>query len=262
MGKNTLVRKAMRDICNELPEIESLLPFIKGNVGLVFTNGEMKQIREALLANRIEAPAKVGIVAQCDVIVPAGNTGISPDKTSFFQALSISTKVVKGAIEITADVHLIKEGTKVGASEAELLTMLNIQPFTYGCVIQQVYDQGSVFDPSMLDMTDETLLGFYYESLRSVASISMAINMPTLASVPHELMRAYKNVIAVALASDYPLPEAEKIKESMAASTQASADVPVSTSAGQAKTGSTAAKDTKPESDVESDEDMGFDLFD
>ena len=35
------------------------------------------------------------------------------------------------------DVSLIKEGDKVGASEATLLNMLKISPFTYGLIIQQ-----------------------------------------------------------------------------------------------------------------------------
>lgn len=56
------------------------------------------------------------------------------------------------------DVQLVKEGDKVGASEATLLNMLNISPFTYGLVVQQVYDQGTVFSPRVLDITDEDLI--------------------------------------------------------------------------------------------------------
>ena len=46
----------------------------------------------------------------------------------------------------------------MGASEATLLNMLNISPFTYGLVVQQVYDQGTVFSPRVLDITDEDLI--------------------------------------------------------------------------------------------------------
>jgi large subunit ribosomal protein LP0 len=52
---------------------------------------------------------------------------------------------------------LIKEGDKVGASEATLLNMLNVSPFTFGLVIQQVYDSGTVFEPAILDITTEDL---------------------------------------------------------------------------------------------------------
>lgn len=53
--------------------------------------------------------------------------------------------------------QLIKEGDKVGASEATLLNMLNISPFSYGLIIQQVYDNGSVYSPEVLDITEEAL---------------------------------------------------------------------------------------------------------
>lgn len=63
---------------------------------------------------------------------------MGPEKTSFFQALQIPTKISRGTIEILNDVHLIKVGEKVGASESALLNMLGIQPFSYGLVVEQV----------------------------------------------------------------------------------------------------------------------------
>ena len=48
----------------------------------------------------MKAPARVGAIAPLDVVVPAQNTGLGPEKTSFFQALSIATKISKGTIEI------------------------------------------------------------------------------------------------------------------------------------------------------------------
>ena len=72
-------------------------------------------------------------------MLPAQNTGLGPEKTSFFQALAIPTKITKGTIEILNDVKLITFGDKVGASEATLLQMLKIYPFSYGLVVQQGY---------------------------------------------------------------------------------------------------------------------------
>lgn len=81
---------------------------------------------------QVGAPARVGLVAPNDVSVPAGSTGMDPSQTSFFQALGIATKINKGTIEIVSDVHLIKTGDKVGASQATLLSKLGIKPFKYG----------------------------------------------------------------------------------------------------------------------------------
>merc|ERR1712080_485763 len=103
-----------------------------GNVGFVFTKEDLVSIRDMLLANKVKAPAKAGALAPLDVMVPAQNTGLGPEKTSFFQALNIPTKITKGTIEITNNVNLITAGDKVGMSEATLLNMLGISPFTYG----------------------------------------------------------------------------------------------------------------------------------
>merc|ERR1712095_168582 len=173
MGKNTMMRKAIRGHLEKNPDLERLLPFIKMNVGLVFTKMELTEIRDLLLANKKEAPAKAGALAPLDVIVPAQNTGMGPEKTSFFQALSIPTKITKGTIEIIQDVHIIKKEDKVGASEATLLNMLKISPFTYGLIIQKVYDSGSVFSPEILDITDEDIKDMFMSGVRNVASVCL-----------------------------------------------------------------------------------------
>jgi len=133
MGKNTMMRKAIKGHVEKNPALEKLLPHIRGNVGFVFTNAELSDVREKLLENKVQAPAKPGAIAPMDVIVPAQNTGLGPEKTSFFQALAIATKISKGTIEMINDVHILKEGEKVGASEATLLNMLNISPSHMVC---------------------------------------------------------------------------------------------------------------------------------
>lgn len=58
---------------------------------------------------------------------------------------------------------MIKKDDKVGASEATLLNMLNVSPFTYGLKIRQVYDSGTVFSPEILDITSEDLRAKFME---------------------------------------------------------------------------------------------------
>jgi len=126
MGKNTMVRRALKVLMANNPNYEKLIPFVRGNIGFVFTDcADLKHVRELIVSNRVRAPARAGAVAPVDVYVPAGNTGMEPGKTSFFQALGVATKIARGTIEIVNEVHLVKTGTKVGPSEATLLNMLN-----------------------------------------------------------------------------------------------------------------------------------------
>jgi large subunit ribosomal protein LP0 len=66
------------------------------------------------------------------------------------------------------DVHILKEGDKVGASDATLLNMLNISPFSYGLLVQMVYDSGTIFEPAILDIKPEDLRVKFTEVLSSV----------------------------------------------------------------------------------------------
>jgi large subunit ribosomal protein LP0 len=204
MGKNTLIRKVFNNYLKKNPghPLEQVIPLLKGNVGFVFTNDDLSQIREVLETNKVPAPARVGSVAPIDVIVPPGPTGADPGQTAFFQALQIGTKIVKGQIEIINEVLLTKKGDKVGNSEAALLQKLNIKPFTYGLVIQSVYDNGSLFDPAVLDLTEDDLTSKFVAGLRNVAAVSLEIGFPTLASIPHSVANAFKTLVAVVVELD------------------------------------------------------------
>jgi len=216
MGKNTLIRKVLRDIVESQPQYSALLPLIVGNVGLVFTKGDLNFVRAKLIEFRVGAPAKAGAIAPNDVIVPKGPTGMEPTQTSFLQALNIASKINRGQVEIINDVFLIKAGEKVGSSEATLLSKLNIKPFSYGLKLMHVYDNGSVYEPSVLDLTDSDLLDKFTAGLSNVASLAIEIGFPTIASLPFALADAYKNVLSVAVATNYEFPAAKAIKDYIA----------------------------------------------
>lgn len=141
---------------------------------------------------------------------------MEPGKTSFFQALGVPTKIARGTIEITTDLKLVEAGTKVGASEATLLNMLNISPFTYGMSIAQVYDGGQTFNPSVLDVKEDQLFAALNSAIQTITTISLAANYPTLPSVMHTLINGYKNVVSVALETDYSWSEIDELKDRIA----------------------------------------------
>jgi large subunit ribosomal protein LP0 len=262
MGKNTMVRRAIKGFISEEPAYERLLPFVKGNVGFVFTNADLKTIRDKILANKVAAPARAGAVAPDDVFVPAGNTGMEPGKTSFFQALGVPTKIARGTIEITADLKLVEAGSKVGASEATLLNMLNISPFTYGMGISQVYDQGNTFPPSVLDIEESQLLKSFSSAITTIACISLAANFPTLPSVVHSIVNSYKKVLAVAIGTEYSWPEIEELKDRIANPDAYASSGPAATST-EAAPAAAEEKLEEKEEEAEESGDEGFGgLFD
>lgn len=216
-GKNTQMRRVIRDLESEgRTELDKVRMQLKLNLALVFTNEDLPVIRDLILENKVAAPARAGSMAQCDVIVPAGNTGMEPTMTSFLQALSIPSKITKGSIEILNPVHLITEGEKCEASQCALLEKLGIKPFSYGLVVRVVYDNGSMYDPKVLDITDDDILGSFAAGIKNVAAVSVETGLPTVASVPYSILLGFANLLAVAVQTEYTFKEAEQIKEFIA----------------------------------------------
>lgn len=119
MGKNTMMRKTIRGQVSKNPNLEKILAHVYENVGFVFTKDDLGVIRDKLLENKVKffifigydfilvvhlfqvaAPARAGAIAPVDVTIPAQVTSLGPEKTSFFQALQIPTKITRGTIEI------------------------------------------------------------------------------------------------------------------------------------------------------------------
>jgi large subunit ribosomal protein LP0 len=182
---------------------------------------------------------------------------MEPGKTSFFQALGVPTKIARGTIEITTELKLVEAGTKVGASEATLLNMLNISPFTYGMTLQQIYDQGNAFAPHVLDIEESQLLKAFTSAIATIATISLAISFPTLPSVIHSVVNSYKNVLAVAISSEYSWPEIEELKDRIANPEAYASAAPAAAAATSGAEAATETKAEEKEEEKEESEDEG-----
>jgi len=247
-GKNTLIRRALRNNAELLQAIQIIHPYLKGNVALVFTAGNLSTIRSKLLEMRVSAPAKAGSLAPADVIVPKGNTGMEPTKTSFLQALNIPSKINKGQVEIVNDVHLIKAGDKVGTSEATLLQMLNIKPFFYGVTVLTVYDNGIIYSAKILEMTDNDILAKFREGLTRFTCVSLGAKLATVAAFPHVVLNGYKNLLSIALATDISFKQADAVKEAIKnPGKPAPAPVAVTSSEAEAKPAKVVEQEKEPE---------------
>ena len=80
--------------------------------------------------------------------------------------------------------------------------MLKISPFTYGLDVLKCYDNGSVYDPSILDITEDDIRAKFMGGVTNIACVSLAIGYPTVASAPHSIANGFKNLMAVAAVTD------------------------------------------------------------
>jgi len=258
-----MMRKTIRGQIAKNANLEKLLPHVYENVGFVFTKDDLSTIREKLLENKVAAPARAGAIAPVDVTIPAQVTSLGPEKTSFFQALQIPTKITRGTIEIINDVHLIKIGEKVGASEAALLNMLNVSPFSYGLLLRQVYDAGSCFEPSILDIKPADLRAKFCQGVQRLAAFSLGINYPNQASAPHLILGGFKRLLALAADTDVEFEQAKTLKEYLKDPSKFAAAASAPASAAPSGASKPAEKEKPKEADPPSDDDDigGLDIF-
>ncbi|ERN08377.1 hypothetical protein AMTRI_Chr07g74840 [Amborella trichopoda] len=122
MSKNTVLRQTIKAHAEKTGNKAylNLIPLLYGNVSLIFTKGDLKEVHD--------------------------------------------------------EVAKFKKGVKAGSAESSLLTKLGMKP--YSLVVHSVYDNGSVYRPEVLELTEDEI---YKSGASILASLSMALSYPIVA---------------------------------------------------------------------------------
>jgi large subunit ribosomal protein LP0 len=261
MGKNTVIRKVFRD--HPDPKIQEAAAIVRNNIGFIFTNEpDLKKLRDEVEAEKVPASARVGLVAPCDVWIEDGPTGLDPGQTTWFQTMNIATKIVRGSIEILTRTLLCKKGGVVNASMVALMGKLDIKPFFFGVTIKMVYENGSLYDSEVLDLSEDDLLAKFFNAVAHVAALSLAAHYPTEAAVPHLMVNTFKKVLAISIETEYTFEESKMFKDLLSdpealAALQAAAAAPAG---GAAAAEAAPAKEESSSEDDDSDDGDDFDF--
>jgi len=271
IGKNTLIKKALKfkteapnpssddyeDHCKweQDEKLLPLIPLMKLNVGLIFSNEPYLELREKIEAQKIQMPARTGIPAPCDVVLPVGPTGVEVGKIDLFHKLNIQCKTVKSAIEINKEVKIISRGEKVSEGATQMCKLLQIVPFEYSLTFQYVYIDGVVMDQSVIEMPLEKVTDAFESYCGFLTALSLGADIPNSLSVPQFIANGFKTLLAIGSESGY---EFEQLKQVMNQAANAVNEV-VEVKADAKKE---EAKVEAEEEEEEEDEDMDLgDLF-
>ena len=204
--KNTLMRISMEKV--GLQGTEDFLAEIKGQNIYIFSNGNPFSLAMTLHRNKVRVFAKAGDIALEELVVPAGNTGLSPGPIiSKFGGLSIRTRIEAGNIWVVSDTVVAKAGDEISADLADLLTRLGVRAAEMGLEIKAVYEDGVVIpkDELILDV------GVYSERLSRARSEAYQVALSAAYVTPVTIMPlislAAQNVRKLALESAWVTPE-------------------------------------------------------
>jgi len=158
--KKNLIIKALDSSKEE--EIKKVKESITNDFALLFSDIDCFELAIDLIRKKSPAKAKVGQIAPEDIEIPAGPTDLVPGPAiSELGSLGIQIQIEGGKITIKAPKVIAKKGTKITQGAADMMSKLDIKPFTIGFIPVAAFDNESkIFYPEINLNPDKTLEDF------------------------------------------------------------------------------------------------------
>ncbi len=202
--KKNLLKIALDEVKNNKPGIEKLEAYLEGQVGILFTNENPFSLYKLIKKSKTTTAAKPGQVAPKDIWIKAGPTPFAPGPIiGELGQVGVKAGVDKGKVVIKQDALVAKKGDVINAKLAEILKRLGIEPIEVGLNIHAVYEDGIIYEASVLDINEEE----YIENITRIASEAFALSLG-LGYICREnaetlLINAIRNARALARETDY-----------------------------------------------------------
>jgi Ribosomal protein L10 len=209
--KNSLLKVALKKVYGD-KIAEKLKPYLKNQNIYIFSNINPYEVYLQLEKNKIKTEAKPGDIAEEDIIVPAGNTGIAPGPVmSKFSKLKIPTKVEEGAITITKDTVVAKKGDKISNEVVELLNLLGIKPISVTLKLKYCFDGKSIIENIYVDLNQ--IKKDLEKAQQAALNLSLNAALPIKEVLPLIIAQAHNN--AIKILQNLVIPDKEVLKYSI-----------------------------------------------
>ncbi len=137
--KKNLIFRALDSSGNDA--VKKLKEQIKESVAILFSDLDCFELAVELVKNKSPAKAKPGQEAPENIEIQAGPTDLVPGPAiSELGALGIQIQIEKGKINIKESKVIAKKGEKISASAADIMSKLDIKPFSIGFIPLSAFD--------------------------------------------------------------------------------------------------------------------------
>ncbi|UCD20746.1 MAG: 50S ribosomal protein L10 [archaeon] len=139
--KKTILTRALNKITSEKKGIDKLNEKTDGNFAILFSDKDAFEISADLNKGKQPAKAKAGQKAPEEIVVEAGPTDLPAGPAiSQLSQFGIKAGVEGGKIAIKEKKVIAKKGETITQPMAELLSTLDITPFSVGVLPRAAYD--------------------------------------------------------------------------------------------------------------------------
>jgi len=201
--KNTLMRISMEKAGKK--GYDEFIEQAAGPNVFMFTNGNPFRVTMELDANKVSVFAKAGDTAMDDIVLSAGNTGLSPGPLiGKFGVLGVRTRIEAGNIWVAQDTTVCRAGEPINEDLADLLQRMGIRASEMGLRVKTVYERGDVIpgDALILDLDDYR--SRLEHAIGGAFKVAVEAAYYTPATVPTILAKALQQARSVALESEWP----------------------------------------------------------
>ncbi len=206
MSKKRLMKRALDMVAKEEASIEKLKEYLDKQPAFIFSKMNSFKLYKLLENNKAPAPAKPNVEAPKDIVIPKGNLGIPAGPLlGELQSIGVKTAVEGGKIAVKADAVVVKKGEIITEKVANILNRIGIQPLEIGLELLATYEDGTVFLPDVLAISEEEILNKLALAYQQAISLSINSGFLTKETAPLAIARAYSQ--AVALAVEAAIPE-------------------------------------------------------
>jgi len=209
--KKNLIKIVLNELEKNFSGIGKLSESCNGVVGLVFTNDNPFTLFKFVKKNKSSAPAKAGQIAPSDIVVPAGPTAFSPGPIiGELGAFKIKAGIDAGKVVVKEDSIVAKEGDEISSNLAGILTRLGIEPMEVGLNIKSIYEGGTIYSKSVLDVDEDAILADLTGAASDCFKLAIGLNYVTPENVSHFIGEAGRDSLALGVGIAYPAAETIK----------------------------------------------------
>ena len=207
--KDKVAQKALAGV--KIPAIEKLADKLVGQCVLMFTNMSPFKLNILLGKNKIMMAARGGDIASKEVIIKAGNTGITPGPIlTDFKEAGIATKIDQGTVWITKDSTVAKKGDVVSAKLATLLSKLDVKPVEAGISLDSAVAEGIIYTKEEMVIDVEKYRHAFAQAHQEALALSIEIGYVTKENIILLLAKAAQGARSVAIETGYLTDETKE----------------------------------------------------
>lgn len=209
------VKKSLLKLALEKAGLEEMLDHVSRSPIVIIGEEDAFSLFRDLKNLKSASQAKPGMVADEDIVVRKGGTGLPPGQAiGDLQMAGIPAKIEKGQIGIIKDHVVTKAGEEVTPKVAKALATLDMKPFELGLEVTAILEGGLIFKKDVLDVDLDTVTSQMGRASSDAFSLAYATGYPVREVLELRLREAGGEGLSLALGVDW-ISE-ETIKEILA----------------------------------------------